>query len=930
MASPFSATGSFVINGQNLPPQMSTITVPTVLNRKKDYLSSLSVRNHYTDKDKDSLQGFVITKLPEHGLVYLRDSLVTVNQYISYNEIDSLRIILLAFQDDSMYVKPFDGTHYADKATLIRFHVLLFEQSFSLDGVSGDVAWGDFDNDGKVDFACTSGIYHNMGTGFEQLADSVPFAEKVTWADVNNDGWLDCLFDGFLLTNMGNGHFSWDNPLLSWNETCVSVGELNNDNKVDYIIRGASDSWTETASRIYYNNGNTLSNDSMNNSLQGFRFGDIAVGDFDNDGKQDIVMNGFDYDNHRNTILFKNDGETLQLFDSTLRPVNTGSLSWMDFDKDGDLDLLLSGTEGDFDHLTTTIYENSGTGAMNSLAAWDANYNVWEYVPWESYTSIDPICLGKAVWFDFDNDGYMDVLLSGMTHALYHGIGTTMPRTQLLRNVDGVRFERVENTNIPDLAYSSIDVADYDGDGYEDVIISGRDKDNNPFLGIFSNGLGTSERNNPMQNSSPTDLSSEVYGSAVTFTWSDSVSETYNVYVRDSSGYMVSPLSDISTGFRKVTDYGNAGTNDSYILKHLSAGTYYWSVQGIDKTHKGGLFAPEHSFTIECAASDTTIAQDTAYFTFTTQLGVYRQSGVYYETYPNVLGCDSIVERHVTILTSPIVYVRKDGKPTNNGFSWSSALSDLQEAINLAAEFNCQVWVAKGIYYGDGVSENAFEIPVGVHVYGGFVGDEPEDYNLTLRNLSRNLTILDGQHSQRTVYGVWILHGTPAILDGFTIRNGFAIGVGGNVNGGGFVHIDNCIVRDGEAVFEECCAEGGGAYWAILSNTIVINNSADHGGAISESQAINCTFVGNSSSEEGTILLWSTLANCILWHNNGFPLDITEASYSAFQGLQVEGLGNIGLAYNNDGNSPDSNYVRFLDPENELFQLNSGSVCIDA
>ncbi len=36
-----------------------------------------------------------------------------------------------------------------------------------------------------------------------------------------------------------------------------------------------------------------------------------------------------------------------------------------------------------------------------------------------------------------------------------------------------------------------------------------------------------------------------------------------------------------------------------YKLRNLSTGTYYWSVQAVDTSFKGGAFAVESSFVIE-------------------------------------------------------------------------------------------------------------------------------------------------------------------------------------------------------------------------------------------------------------------------------------------------------------------------------------------
>src|SRR5204862_273047 len=81
-----------------------------------------------------------------------------------------------------------------------------------LPGVDGgSVAWGDFDNDGRLDFLltgyATNGIifqlWRNPGCGFSNVTASVApglpkaFRGAVAWGDYDNDGRLDFLLTGF-------------------------------------------------------------------------------------------------------------------------------------------------------------------------------------------------------------------------------------------------------------------------------------------------------------------------------------------------------------------------------------------------------------------------------------------------------------------------------------------------------------------------------------------------------------------------------------------------------------------------------------------------------------------------------------------------------------------------------------------------------------
>ncbi|MBK9390451.1 MAG: T9SS type A sorting domain-containing protein [Bacteroidetes bacterium] len=67
---------------------------------------------------------------------------------------------------------------------------------------------------------------------------------------------------------------------------------------------------------------------------------------------------------------------------------------------------------------------------------------------------------------------------------------------------------------------------------------------------------------------------------------------------------IVSPMADLTTGYRYVEALGNAGTNTSWRLKNLPLGTYYWSVQTIDNSMTPSAWAPVKSFTLSALTAD--------------------------------------------------------------------------------------------------------------------------------------------------------------------------------------------------------------------------------------------------------------------------------------------------------------------------------------
>lgn len=125
----------------------------------------------------------------------------------------------------------------------------------------------------------------------------------------------------------------------------------------------------------------------------------------------------------------------------------------------------------------------------------------------------------------------------------------------------------------------------------------------------------------------------------------------------------------------------------------------------------------------------------------------------------------------------------------NNGTSWENAYRNLNDALERAGE-GCsdEIWVAKATYYpGTDPTDDCFEVPDGVAVYGGFAGYETSREQ---RNWRHNETILSGGGINNTV----VRMGDGSLLDGFTVTEGGYIG--GVEASGGTSTIANSIIKD--------------------------------------------------------------------------------------------------------------------------------------
>ena len=174
------------------------------------------------------------------------------------------------------------------------------------------------------------------------------------------------------------------------------------------MLSGRSD--TGYHSEVWQNNGDgTFSNVGAN--LMGVEGGTAAWGDYDNDNRLDILLTGAYYDGtwHDVTKVYRNDGWAFHEVQTGL-PQIAGAASWVDFDNDRDLDILLAGDTGDSAR-ATEIWRNDD---CTDLAV----------SKWANTTSIAP---GQAITYTvvYTNNGpgpTHGVILTDIVSPVLHGV----------------------------------------------------------------------------------------------------------------------------------------------------------------------------------------------------------------------------------------------------------------------------------------------------------------------------------------------------------------------------------------------------------------------------------------------------------------------------------------------------------------------------
>jgi predicted nucleotidyltransferase len=472
------------------------------------------------------------------------------------------------------------------------------QTSITLTGLQYSSAdWGDYDNDGDLDILLTgsfangagpvSKIYKNNGDGSftEQTSISLTGVENssIAWGDYDNDGDLDILLTGYIGNNVnvskiyknnGDGIFVEQTTisLSGVQQGSVAWGDYDNDGDLDILLTGSN------SSRIYKNNGDGTFTEQTSIALAGVGDGSVAWGDYDNDGDLNILLTGFGGAGFSSKIYKNNgDGSFIEQTTISLTGVSSSSIAWGDYDNDGDLDILLTGTPTGGVGISQ-IYKNNGDGTFTE----------------QTSITLYGVKGGSVAWGDYDNDGDLDILLTG-TDGFY-------AVSKIYKNNGDGTFTDQTSIALTGVFVGSAAWGDYDNDGDLDILLTGVTQNGSFVSKIYKN-------NNVILNTvpnAPTNLTSTVTGNNVTFNWNKSTdNETpqnglhYNLVIGTTANSLntLSPMADRSTGFRRVVRLGNSQTN-SWTINDLPNGTYYWSVQAIDGAYAGSQFASTQTITV--------------------------------------------------------------------------------------------------------------------------------------------------------------------------------------------------------------------------------------------------------------------------------------------------------------------------------------------
>jgi len=163
------------------------------------------------------------------------------------------------------------------------------------------------------------------------------------------------------------------------------------------------------------------------------------------------------------------------------------------------------------------------------------------------------------------------------------------------------------------VSFSSVAWGDYDNDGDLDLLLTG-DVNSIPLARLYRNNstVANTPPGAPSGLSVTLDVTTATFHwSPSSDAQTPSSGLSYNLRIGSTAGgaEIFSPMAALATGYRRVVQLGNANKNLQWTVpRSILSGGYFWSVQAVDPTFAGSAFATGPTVGVADRLRPTTLA----------------------------------------------------------------------------------------------------------------------------------------------------------------------------------------------------------------------------------------------------------------------------------------------------------------------------------